>query len=103
MHFILILALKLAKVKNAIQDTPMNAFQSLKKHEGINWPWVLTISNTKNEKVKIQNKFECYPVSSYSYLGYMHDQEVQEYAIEIARKYTTGNHGARMMGGNVDF
>jgi 7-keto-8-aminopelargonate synthetase-like enzyme len=41
-------------------------------------------------------------ISSYAYLDLGRDERVQEAAIAAARQYSTGNHGPRMLCGNLE-
>jgi len=62
---------------------------------------MVPVSDTKNSKVTVRGKkVEC--ISSYSYLDLARDERLQEAAIEAAKKYSTGNHGPRMLCGNLE-
>jgi len=41
-------------------------------------------------------------ISSYSYLSLNNEPEVIDYACDMARKYGTGNHGPRLLCGNLN-
>lgn len=41
-------------------------------------------------------------ISSYSYLSLNNEPEMIEYGCEMARKYGTGNHGPRLLCGNLE-
>jgi 7-keto-8-aminopelargonate synthetase-like enzyme len=59
------------------------------------------MKRTEEGVLSIKGK-EIEVVSSYSYLDFSHDKEVLDYAIEEARNYGTGNHGPRMLCGNLE-
>lgn len=63
------------------------------------WAYMLRVSDVKNEYILCENK-KVRTMSSYSYLDFVRDPEVQNYAIKIASEWSTGNHGPRMLGGN---
>ena len=59
------------------------------------------VNNTRNNKITVGNKYLCETFSSYSYLDFARDPEIQNAAIEAAQMYSSGNHGPRMLGGNT--
>ncbi|KEG03169.1 serine C-palmitoyltransferase, putative [Plasmodium vinckei vinckei] len=63
------------------------------------WAYMLRVSDVKNEYILCENK-KVRTMSSYSYLDFVREPEVQNYAIKIASEWSTGNHGPRMLGGN---
>lgn len=75
----------------------------IKRSFGEDWPWFNEVSQTKERNIMVQGKYTCYPISSYSQLDMMHDNEVQEQAAQKAKEWASGNHGARMLGGNMAF
>eukprot|EP01071_Lankesteria_metandrocarpae_P008957 Lankesteria_metandrocarpae@DN5097_c0_g1_i1.p2 len=81
-------------------ETEVNSYLDLKRHMGKNWPFMWEVSEVKDAKIECDG-FNCVPFSSYSYLDLVRNQEVQEAAIAAARLYSTGNHGPRMLGGNM--
>ncbi|KAL8426550.1 hypothetical protein Efla_006615 [Eimeria flavescens] len=64
------------------------------------WPFMLEVSDVRGEKVTCAGNKKAYPMSSYSYLDFIREPQVQEAAIAAAREWSTGSHGARMLGGN---
>ncbi|CDJ65144.1 serine palmitoyltransferase, putative [Eimeria necatrix] len=64
------------------------------------WPFMVEIANVKADRVLCAGNKEAYPMSSYSYLDFIREPQVQEAAIAAAREWSTGSHGARMLGGN---
>ena len=64
------------------------------------YPFMVPVSETRERKVNVRgNKVEM--ISSYSYLDLCRDERIQEAAINAARQYSTGNHGPRMLCGNL--
>lgn len=64
------------------------------------YPFMVPVSETREKKVNVRgNKVEM--ISSYSYLDLCRDERIQEAAISAARDYSTGNHGPRMLCGNL--
>jgi 7-keto-8-aminopelargonate synthetase-like enzyme len=62
---------------------------------------MVPVSKTREPKVTVHGKkVEC--ISSYSYLDLCRDERVQQAAIDAAKKYSTGNHGPRMLCGNLE-
>eukprot|EP01069_Polyplicarium_translucidae_P009172 Polyplicarium_translucidae@DN3295_c0_g1_i1.p1 len=64
------------------------------------WPFMWEVSNVKQDQIKCAD-VACVPMSSYSYLDMVRCEEVQEAAIAAAREWSCGNHGPRMLGGNM--
>jgi len=77
------------------------SYMDIKNHYGDKWPFMHPVSNTRDPKVVVRGKrVEC--ISSYSYLDLCRDERVQEAAIQAAKLYSTGNHGPRMLCGNLE-
>jgi 8-amino-7-oxononanoate synthase len=82
-------------------ETEVKSFNDVQNSMGSNWPFMVPVKDTKDAKVTVKGKrVEC--VSSYSYLDLARDERVQEAAIEAAKHYSTGNHGPRMLCGNLE-
>ena len=65
------------------------------------WPFMIPVCNTREKLVSVRGKdVKC--ISSYAYLDLGRDERVQEEAIKAARAYSTGNHGPRMLCGNLE-
>ncbi|XP_026190196.1 uncharacterized protein LOC34622395 [Cyclospora cayetanensis] len=64
------------------------------------WPFMVEVSDVKDDRVTCAGNKKAYPMSSYSYLDFIREPQVQEAAIAAAREWSTGSHGARMLGGN---
>eukprot|EP00070_Physeter_catodon_P015666 XP_023973810.1 uncharacterized protein LOC112063133 [Physeter catodon] len=64
------------------------------------WPFAYEVSNIKEERITCQG-YKAYPMSSYSYLDFIREPLVQDAAIAAGRAWATGNHGARLLGGNA--
>ncbi|KAL8270933.1 hypothetical protein Esti_005145 [Eimeria stiedai] len=64
------------------------------------WPFMVEVSDVKSDRVTCAGNKKAYPMSSYSYLDFIREPQVQEAAIAAAREWSTGSHGARMLGGN---
>jgi 7-keto-8-aminopelargonate synthetase-like enzyme len=82
-------------------ENEVKSYNDIAGHFGQTWPFMVPVSKTREQKVTVRGKkVEC--ISSYSYLDLCRDERVQEAAIEAARKYSTGNHGPRMLCGNLE-
>jgi 7-keto-8-aminopelargonate synthetase-like enzyme len=82
-------------------ETEQKSYLDIKRFFQKTWPFMWDVKNTKDTKILVQNQYLCDTFSSYSYLDLVRDQEVQEFAIDCARAYASGNHGPRMLGGNT--
>lgn len=82
-------------------EDELTSFTEVKNHLGEKWPFMIPVSNTRAKLVTVRGKqVKC--VSSYGYLDLGRDERVQEEAITAARAYSTGNHGPRMLCGNLE-
>ena len=76
------------------------SFGDLIDYFGVRYPFMNMIKDTRDEKIWVEGKrMKC--ISSYSYLSLTEDMRVQNFALESAKKYSTGNHGPRMLCGNL--
>lgn len=64
------------------------------------WPFMVEVSDVRSDRVTCAGNKKAFPMSSYSYLDFIREPQVQEAAISAAREWSTGSHGARMLGGN---
>ena len=81
-------------------EDEVTTYLDIKNHVGPQWPFMMEVSRTGQEVMKVQGKdARCF--SSYSYLNLNRDPRVQEAAIEAAKLYSTGNVGPRMLCGNL--
>ena len=76
------------------------SYNSFKSFLGNKWPYMNVVYDVKTTTPFIKNK-QCILFSSYSYLNNHANTEVQQYAIQHAIDYSTGNHGPRMLMGNM--
>ncbi len=82
-------------------EDEVKSFIDVQKHLGENWPFMVRVKDTRDPKVTVKGKrVEC--ISSYTYLDLAREERIQEAAIEAARRYSTGNHGPRMLCGNLE-
>jgi 7-keto-8-aminopelargonate synthetase-like enzyme len=82
-------------------EDEVTSFNDVLNSYGERWPFMQPISKTREKLVSVRGKkVEC--VSSYSYLDLCRDERVQEAGIEAARAYSSGNHGPRMLCGNLE-
>lgn len=82
-------------------EDELTSFTEVKNHLGEKWPFMIPVSNTREKLVTVRGKnVKC--ISSYAYLDLCRDERVQEEAIKAARAYSTGNHGPRMLCGNLE-
>jgi len=82
-------------------EDEVKTFIDVQNHLGENWPFMVPVKDTRDPKVTVKGKrVEC--ISSYTYLDLAREERIQEAAIEAARRYSTGNHGPRMLCGNLE-
>lgn len=82
-------------------EDELTSFTEVKNYLGEKWPYMIPVSNTREKMVSVKGKdMKC--ISSYAYLDLGRDERVQEEAIKAARAYSTGNHGPRMLCGNLE-
>lgn len=79
-------------------STYVEAKMALQKEN--RWPFMVEVADVKDEQITCAGNKKAYPMSSYSYLDFLREPQVQEAAIAAAREWSTGSHGARMLGGN---
>ncbi len=84
----------------AENEDEVTTFCDVSKHLEKKYPFMVPVSETRDEKVNVRGK-KVEMISSYSYLDLCRDERVQEAAIAAARQYSTGNHGPRMLCGNL--
>lgn len=82
-------------------EEEVKAFNDLVGHYGKKWPFMVPVKDTREGEVTVKGKkVKC--ISSYSYMDLCRDERVQEAAIAAAKRYSTGNHGPRMLCGNLE-
>ena len=81
-------------------ETEVDTFNEIKDHLGVQWPFMIKIKDTRNPLITVNNK-QAKCISSYNYLDLGRDESCQIAAIEAAKAYSTGNHGPRMLCGNL--
>ncbi len=82
-------------------EDEVKSYNDIAKFYGKDWPYMVQIRDTKALKPIVEgNPVKC--ISSYAYLDLGRDERVQEAAIDSAREYSTGNHGPRMLCGNLE-
>jgi len=82
-------------------EEEVDSYLDIKKIYGDNWPFMIPVVRTKDPQVTVRGKkVEC--ISSYSYLDLCRNEEVQQAAINATKDYSTGNHGPRMLCGNLE-
>mmetsp|Transcript_32814 Transcript_32814/g.37212 ORF Transcript_32814/g.37212 Transcript_32814/m.37212 type:complete len:478 (-) Transcript_32814:439-1872(-) len=83
-------------------ESEVQSFLDAKRHFGKDWPYMWSVKNVSDDMVDVDNsEFKCETFSSYAYLDFVRDKEVQEFALATAEEYAPGNHGPRMLGGNT--
>jgi len=82
-------------------ETEVKSFTDVKNSQEPNWPFMVPVKDTKKARVTVKGK-SVHCISSYSYLDLAREERVQEAAIEAAKHYSTGNHGPRMLCGNLE-
>jgi 7-keto-8-aminopelargonate synthetase-like enzyme len=84
-------------------ESEVDTFNDARDHLVKNniYPTMNIIKNTRAEKITVEGKdVKC--ISSYSYLDYGRDERVQQAAIDAANAYQSGNHGPRVLCGNLE-
>lgn len=81
-------------------ETEVDTFNEIKDSLGDKWPFMKKVENTRKVKINVEGK-DCICISSYNYLDLGRDESIQDAAIEAAKAYSTGNHGPRMLCGNL--
>ncbi|PFH32013.1 putative glycine C-acetyltransferase [Besnoitia besnoiti] len=83
-------------------ETEMQSYNDAKRYMKSKdlWPFAYEVTNVKDTQVVCEG-VRAYPMSSYSYLDFVREPLVQEAALAAGRTWSTGNHGARMLGGNA--
>lgn len=81
-------------------ETEVDTYNDIKDHFGDKWPFMKKVCNTRNEMLTVEGK-PCRCISSYNYLDLGRDESIQKAAMEAAQAYSTGNHGPRMLCGNL--
>jgi len=97
----LFLAKYLMDLKVSENEDELTSFTEVKNHLNESWPFMIPVRNTR-EKLVTAKGIQAKCISSYSYLDLCRDERVQEEAIKAARAYSTGNHGPRMLCGNLE-
>lgn len=81
-------------------ETEITTFNEIKDNFGQKWPFMVKIKDTRNEKITVEG-VPCTCISSYNYLDLGRNEEIQKASIEAANAYSSGNHGPRMLCGNL--
>lgn len=84
----------------ADNETELKTFRDVQNHFNEEFPFMIEVKNTRAKKIDVRGK-DCKCISSYSYLDLGRDERVQDAAIQAANEYSTGNHGPRMLCGNL--
>lgn len=83
------------------EETECDTYNEIKDKIGPTWPFMKVVKDTRAEFIDVENKkTKC--ISSYNYLNLGRDERVQEAAIAAAKAYSSGNHGPRMLCGNLE-
>jgi 7-keto-8-aminopelargonate synthetase-like enzyme len=91
----------ICKIPIEDDESELKSFTDIKDHLKTDYPFMKIVKNTGKPKVSIEGRdVKC--ISSYAYLDLGRDARVQEAAILSAREYQTGNHGPRMLCGNLE-
>lgn len=81
-------------------ENEIDSFNDIKEHFGVKWPFMVNVKDTRKDNITVSGK-ECKCISSYNYLDLARDERVQNAAVEAANAYSSGNHGPRMLCGNL--
>lgn len=99
-HFFYLLEKKTLNLPIRPGESEVDSYLDCKRHVGSSWPFMWEVASVRDPQISCSG-YKCVPMSSYSYLDLMRDDRVQTAAIEAAKKWATGNHGPRMLGGNM--
>lgn len=82
-------------------ETEVDSYTDIMNNFGEKWPFMKEVANTRSNLITVEGKpVKC--VSSYNYLNFGRDERCQKSAIDAAEKYSSGNHGPRMLCGNLE-
>lgn len=82
-------------------ENEIKSFNDIKAYFGDKFPFMKEIRDTNNDIITVEGN-PCRCISSYSYLNLTEDARVNEAAIQATRGYSAGNHGPRMLCGNLE-
>lgn len=100
-HWMVMLGKKALGLNIKAGESEIDSYCDIREHLGETWPYMWEVDNVRSrDAVSVQGQ-ECKIFSSYGYLDLLRNDEVQEAAIAAARRYASGNHGPRMLGGNT--
>ena len=100
-HTQLLLTKTLLNIHIEDQESEVKSFNDVRDHFGDMWAFMVPVKDTRESSLTVRGK-KVLCISSYSYLDLCRDQRVQDAAIEAAKLYSTGNHGPRMLCGNIE-
>jgi 7-keto-8-aminopelargonate synthetase-like enzyme len=96
-----LMAKSLLKLPIEENEEEIKSYLDIKNLYGEDWPFMIPVTRTRDPQVTVRGKkVEC--ISSYSYLDLCRNEKVQEAAINATKNYSTGNHGPRMLCGNLE-
>lgn len=81
-------------------ENEITTFNEIKDHFGKKWPFMVKVKDTRNVKLTVEGN-PCTCISSYNYLDLGRNEEIQKAAVDAANSYSSGNHGPRMLCGNL--
>eukprot|EP00340_Litonotus_pictus_P002441 CAMPEP_0170518482 /NCGR_PEP_ID=MMETSP0209-20121228/4160_1 /TAXON_ID=665100 ORGANISM="Litonotus pictus, Strain P1" /NCGR_SAMPLE_ID=MMETSP0209 /ASSEMBLY_ACC=CAM_ASM_000301 /LENGTH=477 /DNA_ID=CAMNT_0010804057 /DNA_START=132 /DNA_END=1565 /DNA_ORIENTATION=+ len=81
-------------------ESEMETFLDVKDSVGHKYPFMRKVKNSRDQNISVEGK-PCKCISSYNYLDLGRDERVNKAAIDAAENYSTGNHGPRMLCGNL--
>ena len=81
-------------------ESELDSFSEVQAYIGDKWPFMKKIENTRASKIRVEGK-DCVCISSYNYLDLGRDERCQIAAVQAANAYSSGNHGPRMLCGNL--
>lgn len=70
------------------------------KEEGL-YCYLEAIEELRKGRVLVKNRGEMIMLSSYSYLGLLDNQRINEAAIQAIKSFGTGTHGVRLLAGTI--
>ena len=82
-------------------EDEVKSFNDIKAYFGDKFPFMKEIRDTKGDIITVEGN-PCKCISSYSYLNLTQDDRLNDAAIEATKGYSAGNHGPRMLCGNLE-
>eukprot|EP00918_Siedleckia_nematoides_P095762 GHVU01210107.1.p2 GENE.GHVU01210107.1~~GHVU01210107.1.p2 ORF type:complete len:197 (+),score=24.29 GHVU01210107.1:2668-3258(+) len=91
-HRFYLVVKKMHHIPIAKEETVVQTYLDFKRIFESTWSFMWEVNDVKSDKIICCDK-QCWPMSSYNYLDFIRDERVNNYAIEVAKEWASGNHG----------